>query len=402
MTEKLIIVGAGQAAAQAVQSLRAEGFVGPITLIGDEAYAPYQRPPLSKAYLLGSFERARLFLKSDAFYREAGCELLGNTRVTAIDRATKTVELMNGRRLPYDMLLLATGTRVRKLNCPGADLPGVHYLRDIADVDALQKVFSPGKRIAVVGGGYIGLEVAAVGAKRGLAVTVFEAMDRLMARSVSPPLSDFFAAEHEKAGVRLRLQTAIDAIEGDGKVERVRAGGQSYDADIVLAGIGVLPNEELAAQAGLETRDGIVVDRTGRTEDPAIFAAGDCTRHMGREGTAIRLECVQNAIDQAKHCALAMVGRPKVYSEVPWFWSDQFDLKLQTAGLVRPTDLAVMRGDPAQRKFAVFHLRGGAVAAVEAVNAAHEYLIGKKLITAGASVAPEKLSDTSIPMKQFG
>jgi len=400
MPEQVVIIGAGQAAAQAVQSLRAEGFAGSITLIGDEAYPPYQRPPLSKAYLLGTFARERLFLKSDAFYQEAGCEVLLNTRAAAIHRAEKLVELEGGRRIPYDKLLLATGTRVRKLNCPGADLPGVHYLRDIADVDALQAVFTAGKRIAIVGGGYIGLEVAAVGAKRGLTVTVFEAMDRLMARAVSVPVSDFYAAEHEKAGVTLRLRTGVEAIEGEGRVQRVRAGAEVFDADIVLVGIGVVPNDELARHAGLGTDDGIVVDRAGATGDPAIFAAGDCTRHVGREGHAIRLECVQNAIDQAKHCALAMVGRPKVYSEVPWFWSDQYDLKLQIAGIARPTDRAVLRGDPASRKFSVFHLRDGVVAAVEAVNAAPDYLIGKKLIAEGARVAPERLADTAVPMKQ--
>jgi 3-phenylpropionate/trans-cinnamate dioxygenase ferredoxin reductase subunit len=401
MSEKLIIVGAGQAAAQAVQSLRAEGFTGPITLIGDEAYAPYQRPPLSKAYLLGVFERERLFLKSEAFYRDAGCTLMLNTRAAALHRAQKTVELSDGRKLVYDKLLLATGTRVRKLNCPGAGLAGVHYLRDIADVDGLQQVFAAGKRIAIVGGGYIGLEVAAVGAKRGLDVTVFEAMDRLMARAVSAPVSDFFAAEHDRAGVKLKLRTGVEAIEGAGKVERVRAGGQVYQADIVLVGIGVLPNDELAIQAGLASEDGIVVDQNGMTGDPAIFAAGDCTRHIGREGAAIRLECVQNAIDQAKHCALAIMGRPKTYSEVPWFWSDQFDLKLQIAGLARPADRIVLRGNPATRKFAVFHLRQGVLSAVEAVNAAPEYMIGKKMIADGARPAAERLADLSVAMKQM-
>ena len=324
-----------------------------------------------------------------------------NTRVSAVHRAEKTVELSDGRKLAYDKLLLTTGTRVRKLNCPGAGLPGVHYLRDIADVDGLQKDFATGKRIAIVGGGYIGLEVAAVGAKRGLDVTVFEAMDRLIARAVSPPVSVFFAAEHERAGVKLKLRTGVEAIEGAGKVERIRAGGQSYDADLVLVGIGVVPNDELATHAGLASEDGIVVDRNGMTGDPAIFAAGDCTRHIGREGTAIRLECVQNAIDQAKHCALAMVGKPKTYSEVPWFWSDQFDLKLQIAGLARPSDRIVLRGDPGTRKFAVFHLRDGVVAAVEAVNAAPEYMIGKKLIAEGRKIAAERLADLSIPMKQM-
>ncbi len=323
MSERLIIVGAGQAAAQAVQSLRAEGFDGPITLIGDEAWPPYQRPPLSKAYLLGSFARERLFLKSDQFYRESDCTLILGARVAAIHRAEKTVELADGRKLAFDKLLLTTGTRVRRLRCPGADLAGVHYLRDIADVDGLQAVFRPGARIAIVGGGYIGLEVAAVAAKRGLDVTVFEAMDRLMARAVSGPVSDFFAAEHEKSGVKLKLRTGVEAIEGDGRVEGIKAGGQAYPADIVLVGIGVLPKDELATRAGLASQDGIVVDGNGRTGDPAIFAAGDCTRHIGREGTAIRLECVQNAIDQARHCALAIAGKPASYSEVPWFWSDQ-------------------------------------------------------------------------------
>jgi 3-phenylpropionate/trans-cinnamate dioxygenase ferredoxin reductase subunit len=401
MSGNIVIVGAGQAAAQAVQSLRAEGIDAPIIMIGDEAYAPYQRPPLSKAYLLGNFERPRLFLKADSYYPEVRCELVVNTSVSAIHRAERVVELSNGRKLDYDKLLLATGARVRRLRCPGANLPGVHYLKTIADVDGLQQVFQAGKRIAIVGGGYIGLEVAAVGAKRGLDVTVFEAMDRLMARAVSPALSDFYAREHEKAGVTLKLNTGVEAIEGKDKVERVIAGGRSYPCDIVLVGIGVIPCDELAVKAGLGVDDGIVVDQNARTGDPHIWAAGDCTRHVGREGHEIRLECVQNAIDQAKHAALAMAGKPKTYSEVPWFWSDQYDLKLQIAGLARPSDALVQRGDPATRKFAVFHLRDGKVAAVEAVNAAPEYMIGKKLIAEGNTIEAAKLADPSIPMKQM-
>ena len=401
MTQKILIIGAGQAGLTAVQTLRGEGFDGAITMVGDEAYAPYQRPPLSKAYLLGAFARERLFLKPDAFYAQAGCELILNTRAEAIDRAAKTVRLADGRALSYDKLLLATGTRVRKLACPGADLPGVFYLRDIADVDALQPVFAAGAKLAVVGGGYIGLEVAAVGAKRGLDVTVFEAMDRLMARAVSVGVSAFYKTEHEKAGVKLLLNTGVEAFEGEGKIEAVRAGGVPYPADIVLVGIGVLPNDALAKDAGLACDDGIVVDRSAMTSDPDIFAAGDCTRHHGREGVAIRLECVQNAIDQARHAALAMLGRPQTYAEVPWFWSDQYDLKLQMAGLARPDDVTVLRGDPAARKFAVFHLRGGKVAAVEAVNAGPEYLMGRKLIAANAMVPPQKLADTSVAMKDM-
>ena len=402
MSESVVIVGAGQAAATAVQTLRAEGFAGPITMVGDEAYAPYQRPPLSKAYLLGTFARERLFLKGDAFYRDAHCEMILNASVAAIHRAEKTVALSDGRTLPYGKLLLATGTRARKLTCPGADLPGVHYLRDIADVDGLQAVFHAGARIAIVGGGYIGLEVAAVAAKRGLDVTVFEAMDRLMARAVSVPVSDFYAAEHEKAGVKLKLHTGVEAIEGNGQGGSGCARAVSSIPPTSCWWVSVSrPMTNWRPMPAWLAPTASSWIRNARTGDPDIFAAGDCTRHVGREGTAIRLECVQNAIDQAKHAALAMVGKAKTYSEVPWFWSDQYDLKMQIAGLARPGDHTVMRGDPATRKFAVFHLRDGAVAAVEAVNAAPEYLTGRQLIAKSAHVAPERLADLTIPMKQM-
>jgi len=401
MTERVVIVGAGQAAIQAVATLRAEGFTGALTMVGDEAYAPYQRPPLSKAYLMGTLERARLFLKPESFYRDAGCELVLSASVQSIDRAGRSVLLADGRKLPYDKLLLATGTRVRRIRCPGSELAGIHYLRSIADVDALQAVFKSGTRLAVVGGGYIGLEVAAVAVKHGLDVTVFEALDRVMARAVSKPVSDFFEKVHLTAGVKLVLNTGVEGFEGTDRVTAVRAGGKTVPADLVLVGIGVVPNMELAKDAGLACEDGIVVDEFGGTADPAIFAAGDCTWHRGREGVELRLESVQNAIDQAKHAAMAMVGKPKPYREVPWFWSDQYDLKLQIAGLALPTDQYVLRGDPAARKFAVFHLREGAVAAVESVNMPAEHLVGRRLIAAGARIAPEKLADTSIPMKNM-
>ena len=401
MAHNIVIIGAGQAGAQAVATFRAEGYSGAITMVGDEPFAPYQRPPLSKAYLMGTLERARLFLKPDTFYRDAACEVILDVGVHAIDRAAKTVALSDGRALAYDQLLLATGTRVRKIKCPGADLPGIHYLRSIADVDELSAVFHKGKRLAIVGGGYIGLEVAAVAAKHGLAVTVFEAMDRVMARAVSCPVSEFFDKEHRAAGVKLLLNTSVESFEGSGQLEAVRAGGKTYAADMALVGIGVVPNMELARDAGLACEDGIVVDRNCATADPAIFAAGDCTWHVGREGVPLRLESVQNAIDQAKHAACAMVGKPKLYSEVPWFWSDQYDLKLQIAGLARATDQIVLRGDPASRKFSVFHLRDGVVAAVESVNAPAEYLVGRKLIGEGARAAPKRLADTSILIKNI-
>ena len=400
MPERIVIIGAGQSGAQAVATLRAEGFAGELTLVGDEPFAPYQRPPLSKAYLMGTMERERLFLKPDAFYTETRCRLLLGVSATAIDRTTKTVKLSDGKSLDYDKLLLATGSRVRSIKCLGAELAGIHYLRGIADVDALRSVFVDGARLAIVGGGYIGLEVAAVAAKRGIEVTVFEALDRLMARAVSPPVSAFYEQVHRAAGVNVLLNTGVEAFEGEGKLQSIRAAGKSHPADMALVGIGIVPNVELAREAGLACDDGIVVNaQSAVAGDASIFAAGDCTRHIGREGIALRLECVQNAIDQAKHAALSMLGKPNAYREVPWFWSDQYDLKLQIAGLARPTDQLVVRGNPDARKFAVFHLREGAVAAVEAVNAAPEYLVGKRLIADGAKITPERLADTAIPMK---
>jgi 3-phenylpropionate/trans-cinnamate dioxygenase ferredoxin reductase subunit len=399
--ERIVIIGAGQAGAQAVATLRAEGFAGAIQMVGDEPYAPYQRPPLSKTYLMGTMERERLFLKPNVFYAEAKCELMLSAAAVSIDRAAKTVALSDGRALAYDKLLIATGTRVRRIRVPGAELPGIHYLRSIADVDALRAAFTTAKNLVIVGAGYIGLEVAAVARKSGLAVTVFEALDRVMARSASRPVSEFYERVHREAGVVFHLNAGIEGFEGTDRLASVQAGGKRFPADIALVGIGVIPNAEIAEAAGLKCNDGVHVDPFCATGDPAIFAAGDCTRHHGRNGDLIRLESVQNAIDQAKHAALAMAGKPTAYREVPWFWSDQYDLKLQIAGLAAPGDDLVLRGDPGARKFAVFHLRSGAVAAVEAVNAAAEYLVGRKLIADGARIAPERLADTAIPMKNI-
>jgi 3-phenylpropionate/trans-cinnamate dioxygenase ferredoxin reductase subunit len=401
VSERIVIIGAGQAGAQAVATLRAEGYSGALTLIGDEPFPPYQRPPLSKAYLAGTFERERLFLKPAAFYGEAECELILDATATRLDRKAQTIALAGGRQLAYDSLLLATGSRVRRIPVAGAGLDGIFYLRGIADVDALRGAFANGKRLAVVGGGYIGLEVAAVAARHGLEVTVFESLDRVMARAVSPAISAFYERVHRDAGVRFELNTTVEAFEGEQKLAAVRAGGQSHPADLALVGIGIAPNVELAQAAGLACDDGVMVDHSARTADPAIFAAGDCTRHVGRDGALIRLESVQNAIDQAKHAALAMLGRPTPYREVPWFWSDQYDLKLQIAGLARDGDELVLRGEPAARKFAVFHLREGRIAAVEAVNAAPEYIVGRRLIAEAARVAPARLADVAIPMKSI-
>jgi len=397
--ERIVIIGAGQAGVQAAATLRAEGFAGSLTLVGDEPFPPYQRPPLSKAYLAGDFARERLFLKPDSFYTETACDLRLGVPAQSIDRAAKTVRLSDSTALAYDRLLLTTGSRVRKLPIPGADLRGVYYLRGIADVDALRQEFQPGARLAVVGGGYIGLEVAAVAAKHGLKVTVIEAERRLMARTASPQLSAFYEAEHHAHGVQFQFGAMAACFEGEAKVEAVRTDLGRSLADFVLAGVGIVPNCELALAAGLACDNGIAVDEFGATSDPEIFAAGDCTSHPGFAGERIRLESVQNAIDQAKHAALAMLGKGAPYREVPWFWSDQYDLKLQIAGLAHPGDVKIVRGNPASRKFSVFHLREGLVAAVEAVNAAPDYIAGRKLIAARARVAPERIADTNVPAK---
>jgi 3-phenylpropionate/trans-cinnamate dioxygenase ferredoxin reductase subunit len=398
---RIVIIGAGQAAAQAVATLSSEGFAGNVIVIGDERYPPYQRPPLSKAYMAGDFVRERLFLKPESFYAESNCELRLGITAQAIDRGAKTVALSDGSTIVYDRLLLATGARVRPLPVPGADLPGVYYLRGIDDSDALQRHLVPGAKLAVVGGGYIGLEIAAVARKHGLEVTVIEAMDRLMARTASPHISGFYKDLHESHGVTIRLNAAAASCEGTARAEAVATSAGRVPADFIVAGIGVMPNCELAAEAGLACENGITVDEFGRTSDPDIFAAGDCTCHPSFDGERVRLESVQNAIDQAKHAALAMMGKPAPYREVPWFWSDQYDIKLQIAGLVRGGDVAVLRGNPAARKFSVFHLRDGVVAGVEAVNAAPDYIVGRKLIAARTRVAPERLADLTISAKQL-
>jgi 3-phenylpropionate/trans-cinnamate dioxygenase ferredoxin reductase subunit len=398
---RIVIIGAGQAAAQAVATLFSEGFAGDVVIIGDEPYPPYQRPPLSKAYMAGDFVRERLFLKPDSFYAESNCELRLGIAAKAVDRGAKTVALSDGSTVSYDRLLLATGARVRPLPVPGADLPGVYYLRGIDDSDALQRHLIAGTKLTVVGGGYIGLEVAAVARKHGLDVTVIEALDRLMARTASPHISAFYKDLHEGHGVSVRLNEAAAACEGKSRVGAVATSAGRVAADFVVAGIGVMPNCELAVEAGLSCDNGITVDEFGQTSDPDIFAAGDCTCHPSFDGARVRLESVQNAIDQAKHAAVAMIGKPAPYREVPWFWSDQYDIKLQIAGLVRAGDVAVLRGNPASRKFSVFHLRDGVVAGVEAVNAAPDYVVGRKLIAARAHVAPERLADVTIPAKQL-
>ena len=404
MADDILIIGAGQAAAQAAQSLRAEGFEGPIRLFGDEPYAPYQRPPLSKKFLAGEIGYDRVELKGEDFYAQVNVETHWGTRVTEIDRRNKRILTGDGREYAYGKLIIATGSRVRELNVPGFELEGVHYLRNIDDVKSIQAHFREGAKMVVVGGGYIGLEVAAVAAKRGIDVTVLETADRVMARVVDPIVSHFYERVHREEGVKIETGVTVAGFEGTDKITAVSSGeGKSYPCDFVVVGIGIIPNTELAAEAGLKVENGIVVDELCRTSDPDICAAGDCTSHPNAVyGHRLRLESVHNAIEQGKTAAATLAGKEKPYNQVPWFWSDQYDLKLQIVGLSQGYTQAVVRGDPTSgRSFAVFYLKDGVLVAVDAVNRAPEFMMSKILTQKKAVLDPARIADESINMKEI-
>ncbi|HJR69581.1 MAG TPA: FAD-dependent oxidoreductase [Gammaproteobacteria bacterium] len=395
MAEHLVIVGGGQAAAQAVQSLRQQNYPGAITLVGEEPHPPYQRPPLSKKYLAGELARERLFLRPASFYADKGVTLELGRRVEELELGARRVRLDDGRTLGFDRLLLTTGSRVRRLNVPGAALGGVHYLRTLADADAVVASLAPGARALLVGAGYIGLEVAAVVRGRGHEVTVLEAADRVMSRTAGPEISAFYDACHRAAGVVLHYGAAVAAFRGASSVTAVETtDGRAFPCDVVIAGVGIVPNVELAAAAGLPCDNGIVVDEFARTADERVVAAGDCTNHpQPLLGRRVRLESVPNAVHQGKVAAGTLAGAPTAYSEVPWFWSDQYDLKLQIVGLSSGYDEVVLRGDPAKRSFAAFYLEGGRLLAVDAVNSPREFAAGKKLVASRARVPREVLAD---------
>ncbi|HKS60332.1 MAG TPA: FAD-dependent oxidoreductase [Xanthobacteraceae bacterium] len=377
----VVIVGAGQAAAQLVQSLRQGGYRDAIRMIGDEPYAPYQRPPLSKKFLAERPPAETLYFRPEKFWTDQGVTVDYGTPVERIDRTGSRVEHKGGSA-GYGMLFLATGTRARDLPVPGAQLDGVFSLRRIDDVRRLRGPLDAAKRVVIVGGGYIGLEVAAVARGEGREVAVLEAEERVMKRVTSPVISHFMQDFHRNRGVDIRLGARLAAIEGDGNVAQVRLGdGTTLPADLVLLAVGARPNDDLAAAAGLPCQDGVVVDEHGRTADPAIYAAGDCTRFPSRRyGRALRLECVQNAIDQAKAVASEMLGKPQHYDPVPWFWSDQYELKLQMAGLSDGYDDAQTVGDVAAARFSVEYRRNGKLIAVDAVNDGRAYMSGRKRI----------------------
>jgi 3-phenylpropionate/trans-cinnamate dioxygenase ferredoxin reductase component len=401
--KRVIIIGAGQAGGETAQRLRQGGFEGDITLIGEEPCAPYQRPPLSKTYLKGELSMDRLLLRPASVYAEERISFVSPLKAVWIDRANKRVRMEGGRELPYDALVIATGARPRRLPLVGADLEGVHLFRTAADVDAIRPRFTPDAKLVVIGAGFIGLEVAAVARQCGLHVTVVETAVRPLARVTSPEVAGFFLDEHTRQGVRFVLGGQPAILKGEDHVTAVcLADGMEIKADLVIAGIGVTPETTLAQQCGLSVDDGVVTDRQCRTSDPAIFAIGDCARrpmvHYGEK--VCRLESVHNAVEGAKVVAATILGRTHV-EETPWFWSDQYDLKLQIAGLFQGYDHVVFRGVMADRAFAAFYYKGDRLIAVDAVNRPGEYLGAKMLIQTGRTVAPSVLEDSARPMKEI-
>lgn len=401
MSETTVIVGAGQAGSDLTTALRQIGYTGRIVLIGDEQAPPYRRPPLSKAYLAGDIAEEALYLKPLATYAKQNVELRTGVKVAAIDRQAHTVTLEDGESIKYDKLALTTGGRARWLPLPGAEKPNVHYVRTLADIDRLKEQFKPGARLVIIGGGYIGLEAAAVGIKKELNVTLVEALPRLLARVTGPELSQYYLEVHRGHGVDIKLGAGVQALEGGELVETViLQDGTRLAADLVIVGIGLIANTELAEQAGLEVDNGVLVDLYAQTSDPDIVAAGDCTNHEnGFLGRRVRLESVPNASEQARVAAASICGQKVPHAGVPWFWSDQYDLKLQMVGLSQGYDNVVIRGSMEANNFAAFYLKDGVVISLDTVNRPQDFMIGKKMVAARLVVDPAVLADESASLK---
>ncbi len=396
----IVIVGGGHAAGQAVATLRQKDFDGQLTIIGNEPHLPYQRPPLSKQYLSGKLDLQHLLIRQQEFYESNDIRVLSNVTVTRLDPGKKQVDTDTGEAIRYDQLLLATGARPRMLDVPGIALDGIHYLRTIADVDRIRAQMADARSLCIVGGGYIGLEVAAVAVTAGLKVTVLEAADRVLQRVAAPQISDYYAQLHRSHGVEIREHALVSGFDGNGAVQSVRCGDERVAADLVIVGIGIEPNIELAAAAGLDCDDGIVVDAACRTSHADVFAAGDCTNHPNPVlQRRLRLESVPNALDQARVAAANMLGGDEIHDSVPWFWSDQYGLKLQMVGFAADGDTQVLRGDMQSNKFALFHLRDGCIVAVDAVNNPREFMTGKRLF--GQPVDPAVLADDNADTREL-
>jgi len=404
MLAQILIVGGGQAAVQTVDALRRKGFAGKLTVVGDESSLPYQRPPLSKKYLAGALERERLLIRPASFFAEHAITThLGRT-VTEILRREQRVRLDDGTSLGYDALVLATGSRPRRVPIPGADFAGIYYLRTLADADRIRAECRAGARLVIIGGGYIGLEVAATSHELGVDVTVLEMAERVMSRVTSAEVSAFYESEHARHGVRILCNERVRSLLGDSRSGRVRAvlteSGAEHPADFVVVGVGVAPADELARSAGLECDNGVLTDEHCRTSDPAIYAAGDCANHQHHHyGRRLRLESVDNAFEQGTTVALNLLGTPTRHEKVPWFWSDQYDLKLIIVGMRDGYDALVVRGSPAARSFSVCYLRAGEFIALDSVNSPKDQMAARKLLAVHARPDPARLTDPAIALK---
>ncbi|MBK5123954.1 FAD-dependent oxidoreductase [Burkholderia sp. R-69980] len=402
----MVIIGSGQAAGELAAALRQERYDGTLVMVGEEPQLPYQRPPLSKAYLAGKVDSESLHVRPRATFEKAGIELMLGVRVESVDRERRQVILAGGREIEYSTLAFTTGGRPRRLSVPGANHPLVHYLRTIADVDAIRRRMVAGARLVIIGGGYIGLEVASVAVRAGLHVTVLEAAERVLARVTAPEVSAFYEQVHRDAGVEIRTGAAVTSIDGLSGPDDMQSAvvvcgdGTRFEADLIIAGIGLIPNTDVAKQAGLTVDDGIVVDEYARTSDPNIVAAGDCTRHPNRHlGRHVRLESVPNAMEQARVAAATLCGRDKPYHSVPWFWSDQYDLKLQMVGISSGYERLVLRGSLEKRSFAAFYLKDDHILAADFVNRLPDFMVTKRLVAERVLVSAEYLADETRPLK---
>ena len=401
--ENVVIIGAGQSAIQCITPLKKEGYDGSITLIGEENHLPYQRPPLSKAFLDNTFEKERLYFKKINFFVENKVLLKLGTKAIKVDIDKKKVDLSDGTSISFDKLVFATGSRVRKLDFPGKELNSVHYLRGLDDAEKIKSNLEFSNNVVIVGAGYIGLEVAAIATKKGIAVTVVEMADRVMNRTVDPQISDYYQRLHENNGVSFKFNASLEEIRGDDKPDLVLCSdGTEIKADTVIIGAGIVPNVEIAEESGITCNNGICVDEFGRTNVEDIFACGDCTNHPNKLlNKSLRLESVHNAMEQSKTVAASLSNNPNEYNQIPWFWSDQYDHKLQIVGLSGEHDRVTMRGKMEDSQFMLFYTLNTELIAVDSVNNSKEFLICRKLVANKVRIEPEMIADPSFNLNDL-
>ena len=401
--ENLVVIGAGQSAIQCITSLKKEGYEGSITLVGEEEHLPYQRPPLSKGFLDDSINKERLYFKKLDFFTENKIQLKLGISATSVDIENNLVNLSDEEKLHFDKLVFATGSRVRLLDFPGNDLDNIHYLRGLDDAENIKKGLEKSKHLVVIGAGYIGLEVAAIASEKGVKVSIVEMADRVMSRTVDPQISDYYLNLHQNNGVKFKFNTSLEEIKGQGQVESVMCSdGTSINADMVIIGAGVIPNTEIAQNSGVSCENGILVDEFGRTNFKNVFACGDCTSHPNKLlNMQLRLESVHNAMEQSKAVAMSVLDKPAEYSQIPWFWSDQYDHKLQIVGISGSHDTVTMRGSTDASKFMLFYTRGEELVAVDAVNNPKDFLICRKLVANKVKIKTDMISDLNLNLNDL-